>query len=78
MILFFDIVNVENKFPTPPCRQQNRLAKTRERKVLDLNKILEKVEAKEKETILDKPLESSSSHIHEFTEAKLKYFHQPI
>ena len=34
---FFDIVNVENKIPTPPRRRQNRLVKTRERKVFDLN-----------------------------------------
>ena len=45
---FFDIANVENKIPTPPRHQQNRLAKTRERKVFDLNKILEKVEARRK------------------------------
>ena len=75
---FFDIANVENKIPTPPRHQQNRLAKTRERKVFDLNKILEKVEAKEKEKILNKSLESSFSHMHEFTEATLKYFHQLI
>ena len=75
---FFDIVNVENKIPTPPRRQQNRLVKTRERKVFDLNKILEKVEAKEKEKIFKKSLESSSSHMHEFTEATLKYFRQLI
>ena len=68
---FFDIVSVENKIPTPPCRQQNRLAITRERKLLDLNKIPEKVEAKES-------LESSSSHMHEFTEATLKYLCQLI
>ena len=68
---FFDIVSVENKIPTPPRRQQNRLAITRERKLLDLNKIPEKVEAKES-------LESSSSHMHEFTEATLKYLCQLI
>ena len=45
---FFDIVNVEKKIPTPPRCRQNRLAKTRERKVFDLNKILEKVEARRK------------------------------
>ena len=45
---FFDIANVENKIPTPSRHQQNRLAKTRERKVFDLNKILEKVEARRK------------------------------
>ena len=28
---FFDIVNVENKIPTPPRRRQNRLVITRER-----------------------------------------------
>ena len=28
---FFDIINVENKIPTPPRRWQNRLVKTRER-----------------------------------------------
>ena len=33
---FFDIVNVENKIPTPPHRRQNRLVKTRGRKVFDL------------------------------------------
>ena len=78
MIFFFDIVNVENKTPTPPSRQQNHLAKTRERKVFDLNKILEKVEVKEKEKIVNKSLESSSSHTHEFTEATIKYFRQMI
>ena len=39
---FFDIVNVENKILTPPSLRQIRLAKTREKKVFDLNKILEK------------------------------------
>ena len=70
---FFDIVSDENKIPTPR-RRQNRLAKMRERKVFDLSKILEKLEAKEKEKIMNKSLESSSSHMHEFTEATLKYF----
>ena len=42
--------------------------------MFDLNKILEKVEAKEKEKILNKSLESPSSHMHEFTEVTLKYF----
>ena len=70
---FFDIVSDENKIPTPH-RRQNRLAKMRERKVFDLSKILEKLEAKEKEKIMNKSLESSSSHMHEFTEATLKYF----
>ena len=36
------------------------------------------MEAKEKENFLNKPLESSSSHMYEFTEATLKYFHQLI
>ena len=40
---FSDIVNVENKIPTPPHHRQNCLVKTREREVFDLNKILEKV-----------------------------------
>ena len=74
---FFDIVSDENKIPTPR-RRQNRLAKMRERKVFDLSKILEKLEAKEKEKILNKSLESSSSHMHEFTEATLKYLCQLI
>ena len=39
---FFDIVNVENKILTPLSLRQIRLAKTREKKVFDLNKILEK------------------------------------
>ena len=55
---FSDIVNVENKIPILPHHQQNWLAKTRERKVFDLNKILEKVQAKEKEKFLNKSLES--------------------
>ena len=75
---FFDIVNAENNIPTPPHRQQNCLAKTRGRKVFDLNKVLENVEAKKKEKFLNKSLKSSSSHMHEFTEATLKYFLQLI
>ena len=75
---FFDIVNVENKISTPPHRRQNRLVKTRGRKVFDLKKILEEMEAKEKQKILNKSLESSSSNMHEFTEATLKYFRQLI
>ena len=46
--------------------------------MFDLNKILEKKEAKEKEKILNKSLESSFSHMHKFTEATLKYFCQLI
>lgn len=52
--LFPDInvdVNKANIFNTPPCRCQNRLAKYREQKVFDINKMLEKVEAKEKREI---------------------------
>ena len=73
----FYIVNDENKIPTPR-RRQNRLPKMRERKVFDLNKTLEKLEAEEKEKFLNKSLESSSSHMHKFTEATLKYFRQLI
>ena len=36
--------------------------------MFDLNEILEKVDAKKKEKILNKSLESSSSHMDEFTE----------
>ena len=52
--LFPDInvdVNKANIFNTPPCRCQNRLAKYREQKVFDINKMLEKIEAKEKREI---------------------------
>ena len=46
--------------------------------MFDRNKILEKAEVKEKEKIVNKLLESSSSHTHEFTEATIKYFRQLI
>ena len=77
MILFLILSMLKKKFQLHHVVDKI-LAKTRERKVFDLNKILEKVDAKEKEKILNKSLESSSSHMHEFTEAALKYFHQLI
>ena len=49
---FFDTVNVENKIPTPPLCQRNHLVKTRDKKVFDLNKILERWRQRRKKNFL--------------------------
>ena len=72
------VTNIDINEPnTPPCCHQNWLGKYREWKVFDINKMLEKVEANEKEKILKKTVDSASNHENTFTEATMNYFHMP-
>ena len=61
---------------TPPLRRnQNRLAKSRQRKVFDINSILHVVEEKEKEKILNRAIGSQQEY---FTKATMNYFSKII
>ena len=56
---------------TPLHHRQNRLAKSRQRKIFDINSMLQMVEEKEKEKILNRAMGSEQEH---FTKATMNYF----
>ena len=63
------------EFQTPPRHHQNRLAKSCQRRVFDINSMLEAVEEKEREKILSRTM---GNHQEAFTKAVIHYFSKLI
>ena len=63
------------KFQTPPRGHQNRLAKSCQRRVFDINSMLEVVEEKEREKILSRTM---GNHQEAFTKEAIHYFSKLI
>ena len=65
--------SVENDVPevSDACHHQNKLAKTRQRKIFDINSLLGKVEEKEKTKILGRAL---GSHQESFLKTTMNHF----